>query len=594
MTTLIGFFQFYFHRVRQSLISPKYSYNASYHEHAIMKDISIFPSDPTFSVIIPVYDPDIILLNRAVNSVKNQIYPHWELWIIDDGSKNKKITKYLSRLNNSKIHVRTLKDNSGVSAACNEGISISSGEYIAFLDHDDELTPDALYEISIAIRKGNPDILYSDEDIIRNNHEYISAHFKPDFSPDLLLSHNYITHLLVVRRPLLIESGGFRSEYNGAQDYDLILRLTDTAKTVCHIRKVLYHWRFLPRSQSHRKVSRNKCSDAGFRCLEDTLKRRSVEGHVENTELDNHFRVVRSINGNPLISLILIGNENRQVFEKCIFGFFSIPGYTNFELLLIPQGFSQRDISILEDKFADLSTRKISILTGMQDTSFPGLLNSVLERTNGEYSLFSCPIFPQPYWIDALLEHAQRKDVGAVGGKVLYPNHTVMHAGHILGIHGLIGLSHNGFPERSGGYFHRLNLIQNVISVSPYFMMVKKSLYQEAGGMDEQHYSSSLCGADFCLTLHEMGYLNVYTPFCQAVSAVKNIHLLPGSGRTSSESDFFRERFRGLLESGDPFYNRNLTLEREDFGYADEIRGNSYGMTARYPKTGLWHYWVSR
>ncbi len=587
------FFRYYFHTLKQSLTSPKYVYQTSLPESENFRDITYFHGYPTFSVILPVFNPDITLLNQAVNSVKNQIYPHWELWIIDDGSTGSEISTFLQNLNNPKIHVRSVRENRGVSAASNEGIFSSSGEYITFLDHDDELTPDALYEAAVAIHTKNPDILYSDEDIIRNNHEYMYAHYKPDFSPDLLLSHNYITHLLVIRRSLLIESGGFRSEYDGAQDYDLILRLTDTPKIICHIRKVLYHWRFLPGSQSHLQASRKRCSLAGFRCLEDTLRRRSIEGHVENTALDNHFRVVRDIQGTPLISLILIGNKNRNLIEKCISCFLNVSGYRNFELIIFPQGCSPRDIAFLKERYSHRSHPEIRIMDTITGSSFPTLLNSAGKSATGDYILFTSPISPQPYWIDALLEHAQRNDVGAVGGKVLYPNHTILHAGHVLGIHGLIGLSHHGFPERSGGYFHRINVIQNVISVPPIPMMVKKSRYRELGGMDEQHYVSSLCGADFCIRLHEMGYLNVYTPFCHAVSAVKSRSLLSGSVRNGSEIEFFRRRFKHLLESGDPFYNRNLTLEHEDFGYADETCGEVYGMTARHPETGLWSYWVS-
>lgn len=593
MTIPGDFFRFYFHSLKKSLFSPKYTYQMSLHESENLRDIYYFYDYPTFSVILPVYNPDITLLKQAVNSVKNQIYPNWELWIINDGSTSSELSTYFLNLNNPKIHIRSLRENCGVSAASNEGIFSSSGEYITFLDHDDELTPDALYEAAVAIHTKDPDILYSDEDIIRNNHEYMYAHYKPDFSPDLLLSHNYITHLLVVKRSLLIESGGFRSEYDGAQDYDLILRLTDTPKIICHIRKVLYHWRFLPDSQSHLQASRKRCSQAGFRCLEDTLRRRSIEGHLENTALDNHFRVVRDIHGTPLISLILIGNKNRKILEKCISCFLNVSEYQNFELILFPQECSQRDIALLKERYSHHPHPEIRIMDKITNASFPALLNSAEESSNGDYILFTSPISPQPYWIDALLEHAQRNDVGAVGGKVLYPNHTILHAGHVLGIHGLIGLSHHGFPERSGGYFHRLNLIQDVISVSPILMMVKKSRYRELGGMDEQHYISSLCGADFCLRLYERGYLNVYTPFCHAVSAVKKVDLLPGYEKTGPEIEFFKGKFQRLLESGDPFYNRNLTLEHEDFRYADVTYGDVYGMTARHSETGFWNYRVS-
>ena len=279
------------------------------------------PKTPLISVVIPVHNGPPKWLKCAIQSVLEQTYSQWELCIVDDASSEKGTTRLLSGIKDPRIHIKILKTNVGISSATNEAISSSKGEYITFLDQDDELTNDALAEIVNAVNRNNPDLIYSDEDKFLDSlfgRKYIDAHFKPDYSPDLLLSHNYITHLLVVKRTLMDKIGVFRPEYDGAQDYDLTLRAVESADTICHIRKVLYHWRYHRGSTSHQTRSREKCSDAGRRAVEDAIRRRRIKAKVEPTQLQNHYRVSRRLEGEPLVSIIIPFIDKHELLETCL------------------------------------------------------------------------------------------------------------------------------------------------------------------------------------------------------------------------------------------------------------------------------------
>lgn len=534
-----------------------------------------FPETPLISVVIPVHNGPPKWLKCAIQSVLEQTYSRWELCIVDDSSSETGTTRLLSGIKEPRIRIRILETNVGISSATNEAISSSRGEYITFLDQDDELTNNALAEIVNAVNRSNPDLIYSDEDKFLDSmfgRKYIDAHFKPDYSPDLLLSHNYITHLLVVKRTLMDKIGLLRPEYDGAQDYDLTLRAVESADTICHIRKVLYHWRYHRDSTSHQTRSREKCSDAGRRAVEDAIRRRRINAKVEPTQLQNHYRVSRRLEGEPLVSIIIPFIDRHELLETCLHSITSCTTYPNYEILGINNNSKEEKTFGLMARWS-YKDRRIRFLDYDVPFNYSEINNHAASLACGEYLILlnNDVEILTPRWIEALLEHAQREEVGAVGGKLYYPDGTIQHAGIVVGIKGFAGRSHRRFPGKSTGYFHRLMLTQNVSAVTGALMMVKKSKYLEVGGMDSINLPVSLNDVDFCLRLMEKGYWNVFTPYCEAIhaeSVSRGFDTDPGKqARFEMEIGYFARRHQKILFLGDPFYNPNLSLDDEDIRY---------------------------
>jgi O-antigen biosynthesis protein len=538
------------------------------------------PNQPTISIIMPVYNGQTKWLKSAIESVKVQIYPHWELCIVDDFSSDKKTIGFLSGCQESRIKVRFLTPHGGISTATNEAISICSGDFITFLDQDDELTPDALFEIVSIVNRFNPDLIYSDEDKFSDTlygRHYIDAHFKPDYSPDLLLSHNYITHLMVIRRDLMAKIGKLRPEYDGAQDYDLALRAVERAERICHIRKVLYHWRYHPGSISHMAETRQRCSEAGRRVLEITIQRRGIDAAVKPTILPNYYRIVRRVIGEPCISIIIPFCDKPELLEKCLGSIISKTTYPDFEILGISNNSTDEKTFEMIERWPQIDHR-VRFFEYNAPFNYSDINNHAAGLARGAYLLLlnNDVEIITPTWIESLLEHAQRKEIGAVGGKLYYPDGSVQHAGIVIGIKGFAGRPNRRFPGDSTGYFHRLVLTRNVSAVTGALMMVSKMKYQAIGGMDSVNFPISLNDVDFCLRLMEQGYWNVFTPYCEAIhaeSVSRGFDSEPGKiFRFQEEIRYFASRHQDILESGDPFYNRNLSLDDENVRYSPPSR----------------------
>jgi GT2 family glycosyltransferase len=536
-------------------------------------------SSPLITVVMPVHNGLPHWLKRAIQSVLDQKYYLWELCIVDDSSSDPGTIRLLSGIRDPRIHIKILKNNVGISFATNEAISFSKGEYITFLDQDDELTADALAEIANAVNLMNPDLIYSDEDKFKDTllgRKYIDANFKPDYSPDLLLSHNYITHLLVVKKSLMQKIGLLRSEFDGAQDYDLTLRAVESADTICHIRKVLYHWRYHRGSISHQTGSREKCSDAGRRAVEDAMRRRKNSASVEPTKLFNHYRVLRKLKGEPLVSVIIPYNDMPELLEACFNSIASLTTYPNYEILGINNNSKREETFDLMARWSNKDQR-FRFIDYSRPFNYAEINNYAVRFARGEYLvLLNNDIeIITPQWLESLLENAQRDEVGAVGGKLYYADGTIQHAGIVVGIKGFAGRPHRRFPHESTGYFHRLMLTQNVSAVTGALLMVKKSKYLEVGGMDSINLPISLNDVDFCLRLMERKYWNVFTPYCEAIhaeSVSRGEDTDPGKReRFEGEIKYFALRHRKILSQGDPFYNPNLSLDDEDLRYANQL-----------------------
>ncbi len=537
----------------------------------IKKEITRFDYKPKISVIMPVHNVDQIWLEKAIGSVINQLYENWEVCVVDDASTEIHIKKTLKRYlkKDRRIKVRFLKENQGIAGASNEAVSLATGEFIGLLDHDDELTQDALYEVVKVINQNDADIIYSDEDLINNSGEMHSAHFKPDFSPDLLLSHNYITHLLVARKSLFHEVGGFFSKYDGAQDYDLILKLTEKTEKIYHIRKVLYHWRTISTSTSANPESKYYADNAGKAALEAALDRRRISGTVLCTENRFHYRVKRNLLSQPLISIIIPFKDKPDLVKRCIESILNKTSYQNFEIVGISNSSEKKETFEAMINFQN-SDNRIRFFEYNIPFNYSKINNYAISLVRGEHILFMNNDIEiiNPDWIESMLEHSQREEVGVVGALLYYPNDTVQHGGVIVGLGGVAAHSHKHYRKDSFGYFGRLKAIQNLSAITGACMMTRKSIFKTVGGFDEQ-LSHAFNDVDYCLKIREKGYLIVYTPYAEFYhheSISRGYEDTPEKeARFESEKEYFGRRWKDILVNGDPYYNPNLTIDREDF-----------------------------
>lgn len=539
------------------------------------RDMAHWSRQPLVSIIMPVYNVEARWLEAAIDSVMQQLYPNWELCMADDGSTRAETLETLRRLDHPRCKIRFLDRNQGIAAASNAALALASGDYIAFLDHDDELTVDALYHVVKAINEQNPDLIYSDEDKLSLDGYHLEPHFKPDYSPDLSLSINYICHLSVYRRALLdqVAEGQnlVREGFEGSQDHDLLLRVLDRSNRVHHIPRVLYHWRMIPGSTAARYDSKDHAWAAGRRAIEDTLRRRGIDGEVLPGLYPGTYRVRRTLQGQPLISILIPFRDQPELLRLCLDSILEKTTYPNFELLGISNNSVNPETLALMTRYA-AGDRRIRFIRYDAPFNYAAINNVAAAQAGGEHLLLlnNDITVITPDWLEALLEHSQRPEVGAVGAKLYYPEDTVQHGGVIIGIGGIAGHAHKHAQRDQPGYFSRLHLIQNLSAVTAACLMVKKSLYLQVGGLDEQHLPVAFNDVDFCLRLRERGCLNVFTPYCELYhheSKTRGYEDTPQKQRRfAEETAYMQKRHATILRAGDPYYNPNLPLDREDFG----------------------------
>lgn len=562
------------------LYIPNFSFRDSAHAEILdpelaRREIARWRQQPLISIIMPVYNVESRWLEAAIQSVTQQIYPRWELCIADDGSTRPETLAVLRQINDLRCKVNLLDRNQGIAGASNAALALATGDYIAFLDHDDELTPDALYHVVKAINEHDPDLVYSDEDKLSLEGYRLDPHFKPDYSPDLILSTNYICHFSVYRKALLdqIAEGGnyVREGFEGSQDHDLVLRVLDHTDQVYHIPRVLYHWRMIPGSTAARYDSKNHAWEAGRLAVEDTLQRRGIFGKALLGQHSGTYRVKRAIQGQPLVSILLPFRDQPDLLRLCLDSILEKTTYPNFELIGISNNSADSETLALMKHYA-ASDRRIRFLRHDVPFNYAAINNFAAAQVSGEHLLLlnNDIAVITPDWLETLLEHSQRLEVGAVGAKLHYLDDTVQHGGVIVGLGGIAGHAHKNFPCHHPGYFQRLNLVQNLSAVTAACLMVKRSLYTLVGGMDEQHLAVAFNDVDFCLRLRELGYLNVFTPYCRLYhyeSKTRGYEDTPEKQqRFIQEVAYMRKRHATILKNGDPYYNLNLPLDRDDFG----------------------------
>jgi O-antigen biosynthesis protein len=540
---------------------------------ALQKDQSrAFEYRPRISIITPVWNTDEKWLRLCIGSVISQTYDNWELCIANGGSTRSYIRSVLDEYSQSdtRIKVRYLSENKGISANSNEALSMATGEFIALLDHDDELSPFALYEcVKVLNEKPETDFIYSDEDKINQKGKRSFPAFKPDWSPDLFLSCNYTCHLGVYRKKIVDAIGGFRPGYDGSQDYDLVLRFIEKSSNIAHIPKVLYHWRALMESAATHSLAKPYTHLAASRALSDYIARNHIAGTVMDGPSPGLFRVKRDIIDNPLVSIIIPTRDHLKLIKNCIGSILDKTEYSNYEIIIVDNG--SIDPSIKSYYTHLVENPRVKVLNYDHPFNFSSINNFAIKQAQGKHLLFlnDDTEVISPEWLTAMLEHSQRKEVGAVGALLLYPSGAIQHCGVIIGA-GADGIASHAFyraPEYFG-YMNRIKIINNYSAVTGACLMLKKSLFEELGGLDDR-LPSNYNDIDLCLKIKGKGFLIVYTPYARLyhLESFSRGHLDTPDKRskTSQDVELFKDCWADLLKQGDPYYNPNLKLMAADF-----------------------------
>jgi glycosyltransferase involved in cell wall biosynthesis len=539
----------------------------------IKQEIEDFKLKPVFSILVPIYNTDPEYLIPMIRSVQAQIYPHWQLCLVDDASPKGYLKRILEHeaAQDSRISIQLNDHNQGIALTTNDALAIAVGDYIALLDHDDELSIDALYENAKAINQ-YPDLglAYSDEDKMDMQGNRLEPYFKPDYSPDLLNTNNYVCHFTVIKKEIANEIGGFQDGLDGSQDHDIILRSIQKSERVVHIPKILYHWRKIPGSTAVSYDSKSYAWEAGRKAIEHCLKKSERGVSVEFGTLKGTYRVRREIIGDPLVSIIIPFKDKPELLDSCLESILDRSTYTNFEIIGVSNN-SEDPLTFERMKhFSELDSR-ITFVERNIPFNFSDICNFGVSQAKGDYSLLlnnDIEIIT-PGWIESLLEFAQRDDVGAVGGKLLFPDGRIQHAGVVAGMVGAAGHTHKFFPGNHIGYHGRLHMVNNVSAVTGAMLMLKTAKFKDVGGLDEDNLGVAYNDVDLCLKLIDKGYLNVFTPHCVAIhheSISRGYEDTPEKlDRLTKERNHFLTKWSDFLAKGDPFYNPNLSLKNERF-----------------------------
>ena len=534
-------------------------------------DVDRFSARPRISIVVPVYKTPAGMLKRCIESVLAQIYSDWELCLADDGSDDPGISALFQQYRNDpRIRTCVLPQNRGISAATNEALRLAAGEYVAFLDHDDELADFALWEVVRAIND-YPDtsLFYSDEDKIDEHGHRYDPFFKPEWSPDLFLSCNYICHLVVCKRTLLDQLAGLAEGYNGAQDYEFLLRATGCTQKIKRIPKVLYHWRSVPGSAAAGSAAKPLASGNGRRALEAHLAGIAPGTTVQEVK-SCRYRVRYPIAGNPRVSILVPTNGHMNLFRAALEDVLDKTSYANYDVLLIDNSRNSR----VEDYAARLAARRAPVRYldwRGQPFNFSRMNNEGIRRTESPYIVFlnDDTTIITAEWLGAMLEHAQRPEVGAVGAQLWYPDNVIQHAGVVMGLYGNCSHAFKSLPAGPSYYFDFPDIVRNCSAVTGACMMLARDKFLQAGGFDETNLAVAFQDIDLCLKLLELGYRNVYTPYAQLYHYESATKTEKDKIPDSEEDNFMKKKWSKYI-ADDPYYSPNLTRRGEDFSLAVE------------------------
>ncbi len=553
---------------------------------------------PLISIVMPTYNTNPKYLRECIESVKSQIYPYWELCICDDDSTNEDIKEILRTysLEDKRIKVYFRKQNGHICKATNDALKLASGDYISLLDHDDKLTIDALYYIAKTILKTPyADLIYSDEDKINENNQRSSPHFKPSFNIDLLLAYNYISHLGTYRRSIVEKIQGFRPGLEGSQDHDLALRFIREIKpeNIIHIPRILYHWRMHSESTAASPDSKDYTSERGLKAIQDYLKMSNNRNEQQCTVrcvAPNRFRVNWPVENEVSVELIIPTRDKAEILEVAVRSIIEKTTYNNYSITIMNNGSEEKNTYELFNELTNKHPEKIKVLEYNKPFNYSainnyaaeqskaeiiGLINNDIEVINGE-------------WLHEMVSHCLRNDVGCVGAKLLYSNETIQHAGVFTGVLTIAAHGHRDSPRESPGYFGRLAHTQQLSVVTAACLLVRRTIYNEVGGLNELNLSVAFNDVDFCLRVHQRGYRNIYTPYAELYhyESISRGHedTRVKKKRFQSEIDYMIKQYgdsQATKLPNDPFYNPNLTDSNENFSVNTDPISTKMGLDDR-------------
>ena len=531
---------------------------------------------PKISIVVPLYNTPLNFLEELLDSVVNQTYRNWELCCVDAGQDTAVGQHVQARAKaDPRIRYQKLTENEGIAGNTNHGFELATGDYIALLDHDDILHPCALWYTAQAIVEQGADFVYTDEATFEGKVENVVLyHFKPDFMLDNLRSNNYICHLTTFSKVLMEQAGGGeRAEYNGSQDYDLFLRLTETARKIVHIPHALYYWRSSPGSTASDISAKTYCIDAGIAALKAHYARCGVA--VDDVTLipgtPGYYKTDYTMAHPGRVSILIPTCDHIRDLETCVESIYARTTYPDFEILLIENNSKEEQTFRSYERMRKEHPDTLKVLTWQgKGFNYSALNNFGARYATGEYLLLlnNDTEVITPGWLEEMVMYAQQKRVGCVGAKLLYPDDTIQHAGVGFGIGGVAGHLHKYFPATSDGYMGRLNYVQDVYGDTAACLLIRKEIYDEVHGLDES-YAVAFNDVDFCVRVREAGYTNVFTPFAQLYhyeSKSRGMEDNPEKQkRFQGEVLRFQARWGDLLAKGDPCTNPNFDIQREDF-----------------------------
>lgn len=548
-----------------------------------------FAYEPKISIVIPLYNTPIRYLDELLVSITSQTYGNWELCLAD-GSTKKEVGDFIRQKygNEKRIRYQKLKENKGIAGNTNAAVAMAEGDYVMLCDHDDLVAVDALYEM-VSVLNENPatDIVYTDEDLVNSDTtSYFSPRFKPDFNFDFLRSINYICHIFMVRKTILDEVGCFRENFDGAQDFDFILRCCEKTTQIAHVPKILYHWRSHENSTAGNPDSKQYAIDAGKRALEEHYARLGIDAEVRYTGIFIMFESVLKVKDNPKVSILIPSKDHIEDLDKCITSIEEKSTWKNFEIIVIENNSTEQDTFAYYDQI-QMRYPNVQVVYWKKGFNYSAINNYGASFATGDYYVLMNNDIEviTPEWMEYMLGYCQRKDTGMVGAKLYYPDDTVQHCGVVIGVGGFAGHILTRTGRKESGYFGRLKAIQDISAVTAACLMIKKTTFDAIGGLDEE-FQVALNDVDLCLKVRAHGELVVQNPMVEMYHYESKSRGMEDSKekheRFKREIARFRTKWADILEKGDPYYNPNLTLmyddcrirgKHEHFDIIDEIEG---------------------
>ena len=527
---------------------------------------------PKISIVIPLYRTPEKYLDAMIDSVLNQSYSNWELCLSDGSGENSPLTELLKQYEKKDSRIKVAYNNRQLHIAenTNEAIKIATGDFIAFSDHDDLLTPDALFHVAKAVNENMElEVLYSDEDKVSAGEKFMQPHMKPDFNIDLLRTVNYICHLFVVKKTMIDKVGMLRPEFDGAQDYDFILRCVEATDRIYHIPRILYHWRFFEGSTAENPESKLYAFEAGKRAIEAHYERVGIHAEVVQGEFLGLYRTKYIRDYDPLVSILIPNKDHTDDLDRCIRSIEEKSTYHNYEYIIIENNSDQEETFAYYKKLEE-ENPKVHVVYWDGEFNYSAINNYGASFAKGEYLLLlnNDVEVINADWLEEMLGYCMREDVGIVGARLYYPDDTIQHAGVVIGFGGIAGHAFVQQKRGTTGYCHRIICAQDYSAVTAACMMVKKSVFEDVGGLTEE-LKVAFNDVDFCMKVRQAGKLVVYNPYAELYhyeSKSRGLEDTPEKvARFNNEIKIFSERWPEILKNGDPYYNPNLTLKSQDF-----------------------------